>query len=181
MNIFPLTPAQSWLLIGMVFIIAAIASYLIWYLDIVVQIAICNVKIVGAKGIIYALGGKECYEIRQEKVIEVTRKGGFYKASTSDGEQNYCYLIITSKEDIGNHDYDEAVRLAGDDMLLRKALLPDYRVKNYFALKNRETGERQEFFVVYLKRDNPMDVERALNRYFEEEFRIACRESRNVA
>ena len=181
-NLFPMTPAQSWTFILMLFVACALFAYLIWYLDVAVQLAIWNCKIVGAKGILYAISGRECYEIRKESVIEVVRNEEFgYRATTTDGEQNYHYIIITSKTDAGNKVYDEAINLAGDDKMLKDALLPESRVKSYFALKNKEDGTEQEFLVVYLKRNSPTDVEEALNRYFEEEFQAACRESRNIA
>ena len=174
-NLFPMTPAQSWAFLLLLFSLSALVAYLIWYLDIVAQLSFTNCKVVGAKGIIYAFRGIECYEILRERVIGVTRNEIGYRVSTSDGEVPGTYFIITSREDVGNPEYDEAIELAGDDEHLKKELLPPARVKNYFVLKNKETGESQEFFVVYLKYDNTVEVEEALNRYFDEEFEDICK------
>ena len=177
----PMTPAQSWTLILMLFFVCIAITYVIWYLDITVQIAVENCKIVGAKGILYAFGGKELYEIHRESVIEVSRNEAGYKATTSDGEANYHYFIIVSREDEGHRDYDDAIKLAGDDERLKEALLPSSRVKSYFKTENKETGECHEFFVVYAKKDNTREIEEALNRYFNDEFYAACRKSRGAA
>lgn len=177
-NFLPLTPAQSWALIGMVFLGVLLFTYLIYVLDQIIATAVWNVKIVGAKGVLYALGGYEAYEILRERVIEVTSKNGLYHVTSSDRETNYRYVIIPSKIDWENPDYAEAIRLAGDNEKLRKNLLPESRVKNYFQLKNKETGEKTECFVAYLKYDTIKEVEEAMNRLFDEEYYEACKEAR---
>ena len=178
-NLFPMTPAQSWLFIITIMLIAVLVTYIIWYLDIVAQLAVWNCRLVGARGILYAFKGEECLAILQEKVIEVVPSEIGYRATTSDGETNYRYHIIVSHEDAGNPDYDEAIELAGGDQMLKDALLPISRVKNYFSLRNKETDETLDFFVVYVKKDNPQEIEDALNRLFKQEYLDALREARH--
>lgn len=178
-NFLPLTPAQSWALVGMVMIGAILLTYLIYGFDCFLNLAIWNCKITGVKGVFYAIRGMEAYEILRERVIEVSRtEGGLYSVTTSDTERNYKYFVITSTVDEDNPDYDDAIRLSGSNEVLKKALLPESRVKNYFVLKNRETGEETEFFVVYVNFNNTKTVETAMNKFFDEEFHNAARRAR---
>lgn len=180
-HLFPMTPAQSWAFIGMVFAGALLLTYLIYGLDQFIGLAIWNCQLAGVKGIGYAIRGLEAYEILHEKVIEVAKNEAGYTVITSDTERNYRYFVIPSSVDEGNPDYEDAVRLAKGDDSLKRALLPESRVKNYFCLKNKETGKKTEFFVVYLKYDNQKAVETALQDFFDEEFYDACRETRDIA
>ncbi len=177
-NFLPLSPAQSWALIGMMAIACVLVTYPIYSFDQFLSLAIWNCKLTGIKGIGYAIRGLEAYEILRERVIEVSKNAVGYTATTSNRETNFKYVVITSKTDVGNPEYDDAIRLAGDDERLKNALLPDCRVKNYFILDNKETGEKTEFFVVYVKYDNAHLVELALNNFFDDEFYAASREAR---
>ena len=180
-SIFPMTPAQSWAFIGMLAIGCILVTYIIYGLDQFISLAIWNCKLTGVEGIMLAARGYEAYEILHERVIEVSRKEVGYVVTTTDTERNYRYVVITSSKDEGNRDYDEAIRLAGTDERLKKALLPESRVKNYFVLKNEYTGDETEFFVVYVNFDNQHSIETALNKYFDDEYFTACREARNIA
>lgn len=181
MKIFALSPAQSWALIGCLVVLCFLVTFLIYCIDRIVGLAIWNYRIDGIKGIGYALLGVELYEILRESVIEVSRRSGGYVVTTTDSERNYEYVVTTTRTDKGNPEYDEAIKIAGENASLKNKLLPDSRVKKFFTLKDKETGAKADCFVVYCKYDNIKFVEDALNKFFENEFYEAIRETRKYA
>lgn len=167
----PMTPGASWFLIGLLFATVILATLMIREIDIFVGLAIWNVKIAGlTSGVWHALLGREAYEIRKERVISVSKRPEYgFIAHTSDGERPGEYHIVVTDAD-DSLDYKEAKELSGDDKKLFESLLPPSRVRSYFRLFNKETGEIQEFFLMYLKHKNEAEVEEALNKYFEQKF-----------
>ena len=178
-NLFPMTPAQSWAFIGIIACGCFLFVQLLKYGSMVYDFTINNSSIVGfKKGFCHALLGRQLYEIRRERVLEVVRNPIGYSVLTTDGEVNSRYQIIPSREDEDNEDYRVACQLSGDNKKLLKELLPESRVKDFFSLRDKKTGAVADFFVVYLKYDNARDVESALENLFEEEYQKALRKSR---
>lgn len=186
----PMTPAASWLLIGLLMVVALLATFAIRELDIFAQLAAYNVKEAGLKGIWYAAGGLEVHKIRKERVISVTRNRNSrisdiaseygYRVHTSDGEYSDEYKIIVTDTD-DSRDYEEAKTLAGSNKELFNAIKPNSRVRDYFSLRDKETGEEAHFFIMYLRYNNEKEVEDALNKFFEEEYYDNMRSARKTA
>jgi len=174
----PMSPAASWFLILLLFIGAALVTFLIRELDIFAELAISNTKDVGVKGILYAARGLEARAIRKERVISVARRSnGLFVAHTYDGKYSGEYSIIGVNTD-DSEEWEDAKAFAGGDKKMFEHLRPESRVRRYFALKNKTTGEVEHCFLVYLKYDCTQEVQDALNRFFEDEYHEECREAR---
>ena len=168
-----LSPMESWMLIGMLFLLAGCITLLIKALITAIEIAPENVRLAGfAKGIWYALGGVRLINVTMEKCIEVVyRNDGGYIATTYDGEQNDEYLVIPLKEDTGNADYDVVKALDISDEKLLDELLPESRVRNYYELSDEKTGEViSKIYFIYLKHDDAKEVAETLDKFFEERY-----------
>lgn len=176
-NLFPMSPAQSWVFLALLFAMVALAVYLIYCFDVFVQLSIINCSVAGVKGIFHALRGSELYEIKQEKVIEVSRAPEIgYRITTSNGERNCVYYALPSHQDEENQEWLDAIDLSGDDRHLREALLPDSRVKGFCSMKNGD--QIFDLFVVYVKFDNIREIENAMNRFFEDQFHAELQKAR---
>lgn len=175
---------ESWMLIGMLFLLAGCVTLLIKAAIIAIEIAPENVRLAGfAKGIWYALGGVQLVNVTKEKCLEVIpRNDGMYIATTYDGEQNNEYLIIPVREDIGNADYDIVDSLEIADRKLLMELLPESRIKSYHELSDENTGEvLSRIFVIYLKHEDTYEIEETLNKFFEERYNKIMEYSEAIA
>ena len=142
-----------------------------------IDLSIENYKKIGIRGIIDGLCGFQIIEVLRESVVDVKKTKTGYIVTTTDTRQNHKYLVKTSPTDEGDPEYDEAVRLSGTNSQLRQALLPDGRVKGSFTVLD-EDGEAHKCFNIYVHYDNQQSVEKALNRYFKDEFFAASRRCR---
>lgn len=184
----PMTPGASWLLIGFIAVLCLGLTYVIRGLDIFTQLALCNVREAGFKGIWFAARGLEAYAIRKERVVSVVRNKTakvsdicseyHYIAHTSDTVNTAEYKIFTVRTDESSEKYLEAKRLAGDNEHVFDEICPPSRVVTYFRLEDKETGEIEHCFIVFAKYDNEVEVENALNEYFEEEYYEELRRTR---
>ena len=162
-NFLPMNPAQSWTLIALLFVGVFITTALIVWLDQFIDLAIWNCKMLGfGKGLIWTIQGYEYYAILHERVVAMTQNQVGYTVKTTDGEQNYNYIVAVTK-DIKDKPKDLTSRL-------------DSRVINHFIAEDR-TGEDANIFVVYSHYGDQDSVADALNAYFDREFEMACKEA----
>ena len=188
MNIFtkglfvlPMTPAQSWTLVIVLGLLCWIATYGLRTFIEFINLCVWNVKIKGAKGVLYALRGYELEEILKEKVISVARSsGGAYKVFSSNGEECFEYFAVPISADEKNEYYKSAIELSSGNKELFRKLKPDSRVIDKFTLMKNELNKAETAFVcvVYLKSDNSRDVEEAFNKFFEFEYRRKIQKAR---
>ena len=162
-NFLPLNPAQSWVLIGMLFVGVFIATALIVWLDQFIDLAIWNCKLLGfKKGIIWTIQGYESYAILHERVIAMTKNQVGYTVKTTDGEKNYNYIVAVTKD---IKDKPEGITSRLDSRVIRHFMAED------------ETGADANIFVVYSYYGDQESVAKAMNAYFDREFEIACNEA----
>ena len=181
----PMTPAQSWALIAMIFIAVMAIVYTIAYINQTIALARWNLGITGkALAIFDAIFGIEYVEILREQVIEVSNKkeDGKYLLTTSDTETTRCYIVVPVDTDEEDDWYQEAKRLAGNNEALFEALKPRGRVIRQLRLSSESDETR--ILIVYLKTQNSREVEEVVNSYFKNEFynnyRAARREARKT-
>ena len=182
----PMTPAQSWALIAMIFIAVMAIVYTIAYINQTIALARWNLGITGkALAIFDAIFGIEYVEILREQVIEVSNKkeDGKYLLTTSDTETIRKYIVVPVDTDEEDDWYQEAKRLAGNNEALFEALKPRGRVIRQLRLSSSENDETR-ILIVYLKTQNSREVEEVVNSYFKNEFynnyRAARREARKT-
>ena len=175
----PLTPAQSWLLIIGLMAFAVLVAYLFYSFDLWLSLAAKNCKLIGIRGIWYAIRGRVCYEIRTERVVDVTkREDEGYDITTSDGESEFHYVVMATTVDGENPKYWDAIRIANGNQQLKDVLLPDSHVKRYFCLHDAASNFDTEVFIVYVKDDNAITIEKTMNAFFEAEHRAEVDEAR---
>ena len=168
----PMTPAQSWALIAMIFIAVMAIVYTIAYINQTIALARWNLGITGkALAIFDAIFGIEYVEILREQVIEVSNKkeDGKYLLTTSDTETIRKYIVVPVDTDEEDDWYQEAKRLAGNNEALFEALKPRGRVIRQLRLSSSENDETR-ILIVYLKTQNSREVEEVVNSYFKNEF-----------
>ena len=178
----PMTPAQSWALIAMIFIAVMAIVYTIAYINQTIALARWNLGITGkALAIFDAIFGIEYVEILREQVIEVSNKkeDGKYLLTTSDTETIRKYIVVPVDTDEEDDWYREAKRLAGDNKMLFEALKPRGRVIRQLRLSSESDETR--ILIVYLKTQNSREVEEVVNSYFKNEFHNNCRAARREA
>ena len=182
----PMTPAQSWALIAMIFIAVMAIVYTIAYINQTIALARWNLGITGKTLAIFdAIFGIEYVEILREQVIEVSNKkeDGKYLLTTSDTETIRKYIVVPVDTDEEDDWYQEAKRLAGNNEALFEALKPRGRVIRQLRLSSSENDETR-ILIVYLKTQNSREVEEVVNSYFKNEFynnyRAARREARKT-
>ena len=129
-----------------------------------------NYGIAGLKGVIKAFQGYELEEILKETVTAVSYDEGTYRVYSTNGEEDFEYVVIPVSKDPDSESYQRATELANGDNSLLKRLKPSSRVVNKSALIDRETGDSINLCVVYLRRNSSKDVEKAFNRFFELEY-----------
>lgn len=184
-NLFalPMTPAQSWTLIGLVFVTVLLAVYMTAYVDQTIQLTSWNLSITGKFGraLFDALLGIEYVEILQEQSIEATKGQDGYILKTSDTETSREYLIVPLKEDPKDYWYNLAKWLAGDNEELFEALKPRGRVVQRIKLEDEDTGEERRVMFIYLKTVNSKEIEEVANEFFRDEFFEERKEARKEA
>ena len=176
--VLPLTPAQSWMVLGFTLVIC---WFLVFGLRIIVEfieLFIWNIQVSGLKGILYAIRGYELEEIPLEKVVGVSRKHGVYIVHSSDGEECYEYLVVPVASDEDSKDYREAVEISNGNKELFQRLKPESRLVKKVNFSNRSTGEVSSLYIVYLKYNNSAELTDLFNRFFEEEYEKEVRKNR---
>lgn len=176
--VLPLTPAQSWMVLGLTLVIC---WFLVFGLRIIIDfidLCIWNIQIFGPKGFIYALSGYELEEILKEKVVGVSRKQGTYVVHSSDGEECHEHIVIPVSTDEDNEDYLEALEIADGSKELFQRLKPESRLVKKVNFSNRSTGEVSSLYIVYLKYNNSAELTNLFNRFFEEEYEKEVRKNR---
>jgi|GEM_PF-4567521 len=182
----PLTPAQSWALIGILFLSIIVIVYTVAYIDQSVQLVIWNLSIapeMKLEAVLDGFLGKEYDRILEERVISVNRTifKNQYILTSSDTDFVKKYLVIPVDSDLDDDWYTETKRLAGDNEELFNAIKPRGRVLKRVKLENRETGDYTEMLIVYLRQVNEKEIEEVVNRFFREEYYENMRRARKAA
>ncbi|MDO4967724.1 MAG: hypothetical protein Q4E70_03095 [Candidatus Saccharibacteria bacterium] len=185
-TLLPLTPAQSWALIGIMFLSVILVVYIIAYIDQSIQLIAWNLSLAPEmkfEAILDGFLGKEYDRILEERVITVTRTvfRNQYVLTSSDTDFVKKYLVIPVDSDLEDPWYNECKEIAGDNKELFDEIKPRGRVIGRVGLKNRKTEDYTEMLIVYLKQVNEREIEEIVNKFFKEEYYANMRKAKKEA